>query len=136
MIKKIIFPLLTLFSLNMYAQVTFQKKLGNGGDRGYSAKQTSDGGYIIAGYTYNPQTNYDFYLVKTDSLGNMLWTKYFATDGLDYGFCVIQASDGGYVICGQAPVVTNNYVSDVCLIKTDGNGNLMWTKTYGSSYWD
>jgi len=100
-------------------------------DEGYSVYQTSDGGYIITGYT-NPFDNYDVYLIKTDANGNVLWTETYGGQGEDRGHCVYQTTDGGYIITGYS----NSYGDgdyDVYLIRTDGNGTLLFTDTYGGS---
>ncbi|MDD5530621.1 MAG: T9SS type A sorting domain-containing protein [bacterium] len=72
-----------------------------GGGSGYSVRQTSDGGFIIAGGGY---------LIKTDSSGDTLWTKGFG------GCCVEQTADGGYIITGSN--------GGIYLIKTDSVGNV------------
>jgi len=70
-------------------------------DVGYAVQQTSDGGYIIAGYTNSFGTgDWDIYLIRTDKEGDTLWTKTYGGIGSDMGFSVQQTSDGGYIITG------------------------------------
>ena len=105
---------------------------GNNGDQGNSVQQTFDGGYIITGNTIDDSTFYlGVYLIKTDSIGDTLWTKTF---GDSEGNSVQQTTDGGYIITGVKGVNTGN--RDVYLIKTNGNGDTLWTKTYGGNYHD
>jgi hypothetical protein len=110
--------------------ITFQKTFGGSDyDYGYSVQQTSDGGYIIAGFTSSfGANNGDVYIVKTDANGDTLFTKTFGGSSYYYGPSVQQTSDGGYIIAGT----TQSY-SDVYLIKTDANGNTFFTKTFGGS---
>ncbi|MFC1990218.1 trypsin-like peptidase domain-containing protein [Chloroflexota bacterium] len=107
---------------------------GTGDDRGHAVQQTSDGGYIIAGFTTVYARNYDAYLVKTDSYGTMLWSKAFGGSGMsiDSAHSVQQTTDGGYIIAGTTePSGLNS--NDVYLVKTDSSGNMTWSKTYGGT---
>jgi hypothetical protein len=104
---------------------------GNNDDEGNSVQQTSDGGFIICGYTksYGAGGN-DVFLVKTDSLGNELWNKVFGGASDEEGYSVLQTNDGGFLIAGA----TSSFGAgsrDIWLVKTDANGNLSWTKTIG-----
>ena len=102
-----------------------------------SVIQTTDGGYIFAGYTnsFSIGNNFDFYLVKTNSIGDTLWTKTYGGTGDDEAMSVWQNSDGGYIIAGS----TESFGAggkDVYLIRTDSIGDTLWTKTYGGIYLD
>jgi hypothetical protein len=100
---------------------------GTGSDSVEVFIQTSDGGYAIAGYTNSfGAGSYDFWLVKTDADGNMQWNRTYGGSDIDYGFSVVQTSDGGYALAG-----TKN--NDFWLIKTDEFGNMQWNRTYGGS---
>jgi len=104
---------------------------GSDYDRGYSVQQTTDGGYIVAGYAdFYGGGNDDVYLIKTDSLGDTLWTRTFGGDGNDQGYSVQQTDDEGYIVTGY----TRSYgagSSDVYLIKTNSLGDTLWTRTFG-----
>ncbi len=95
-----------------------------------SAKQTSDGGYIIAGNTGNPIT----WLIKTDSSGNQVWTKGFKESESSYAQAVDtqQTSDGGYILTGYKRLFDGTGTNVLAwLIKTDSTGNTLWNKTFG-----
>jgi len=104
-----------------------------GTEEGYSVQQTYDGGYIITGYTnsFNNES-FDIYLIKTASDGTEEWSKSIGTEGLDKGYSVQQTYDFGYVICGITASLSNEYDSDIWLVKTDSNGEEIWTQTFGS----
>ncbi len=112
---------------------TWEKSLGGGGDDvGFSVQQTTDGGYIITGYTGTYGGSYALLLIKTDAYGNEEWSKSFGNEGTNSGHCVQQTTDGGYIITG-----TTNSIGaggdDVWLIKTDADGKEEWSKTFGGS---
>jgi hypothetical protein len=100
-------------------------------DRPYSVQQTTDGGYIIAGYTgsFGNGSN-DIYLVRMNTAGDTLWTKAIGGGLSDWGSSVIQTSDSGFVIVGST-LSFGAGETDVYLVKTDSNGDTLWTRTIG-----
>ncbi|MDD2889850.1 MAG: T9SS type A sorting domain-containing protein [bacterium] len=106
---------------------------GTGSDYGYSLQQTTDSGYILCGYTSSfGAGGSDIYLIKTNSSGDTLWTKTYGGTGSDYGYSVQQTTDSGYIVCGYTYSFGAGG-SDAWLIKTDGNGDTLWTKTFGGT---
>ncbi len=105
-------------------------------DHASSVRQTSDGGYIVAGYTWSFGAGYsDIFLIKTASNGNISWAKTYGGTYWDGASSVQQTSDGGYIVAGfTASFGAGDY--DIFLIKTDANGNVQWAKTYGGTAWD
>jgi hypothetical protein len=112
--------------------ITFERTYGNihTSEYGTSARQTSDGGYILFGGYTSKTGERDLYLVKTDQNGDEMWAKPFGSSGtIEFGYCVQQTSDNGYIMIG-------NYHSDsirynMYLVKSDPSGNVEWTKTFG-----
>jgi len=109
---------------------------GSDTDLGYSIAQTSDSGYIVVGRTISfGAGSWDVYLIKTDKNGDTLWTKTYGGNDKDWGHSVIETADSGYIVVGKTRSFgAGNY--DVYLIKTNANGDTLWTKTYGGSYFD
>ena len=107
----------------------------NRDDIAYSLVQTGDGGYAIAGSTNSGASSEDFWLVKTDSSGNMQWSKTYGGSASEIAYSLIRTSDGGYAIAGY----TGSYGAgghDFWLIKADSAGNMQWDKTYGGTVMD
>jgi len=106
-------------------------------DRGLSIVQAADGGYVIAGESGPNRLcepgPYNVFLIKTDSLGDTLWTKHYGGIGEDVGYSITTAPDGGYVIAGMSTSYSGWY--DVYLIKTDETGDTLWTRAYGGTVW-
>jgi len=97
----------------------------------FSVKQTADEGYILAGYIYRigVETN-DAWLVKTDSLGNEEWNRYYGGDNHESAKDILQLDDNGYIFTG----FTSSYGAggkDAWLVKIDDNGIIEWDQTFG-----
>lgn len=118
--------------LNVITLGTSGKTFGKTGNEwAYSVQQTSDGGFILAGYTQSYGAGIgDVWSIKTDENGNMLWNKTFGGIKDDAATSVKQTLDGGYILAGW----TESYGAgnlDAWVIKIDANGNEKWNKTFG-----
>jgi hypothetical protein len=96
-----------------------------------AAQPTTDGGYIIAATSYIQPTVPDIYIVKTNSVGDTLWTRLYGGPRPQSASSVQQCSDGGYIIGGTDSTVTGG--QDFLLIRTDDMGVPLWSRTYGYS---
>lgn len=107
-------------------QEQWHKLIGgnNNDNQGYAGQQTSDGGYIIAGFNSILGYMDNIYLVKTNSDGDTLWTKSYGGSKSDIGWSVQQTTDGGYIVAGH------HNDSLPCLLKTDAQGDTLWFKDY------
>jgi uncharacterized delta-60 repeat protein len=102
-------------------------------DSAYSVKQTSDFGYIVAGFTssYGAGNN-EAFLLKYDSSGTLTWARTAGGSDADYAHSVLQKKDGGYIVVGY----TKSYGAggyDVFMLDYDSSGTLSWAKTAGGS---
>ncbi len=105
---------------------------GADGDAAASVEQTFDGGYIVAGLSASFGVgNGDYYLIKTDTGGDSLWTETYGGPGVDWGFSVDQAVDSGYIVAGISMSFGLNI--DAYLVKTDTDGAVIWDTTYGGN---
>ncbi|GFO96719.1 hypothetical protein ig2599ANME_0909 [groundwater metagenome] len=102
----------------------WNRTFGGRGEMVYSIQQTSDGGYILAGF--------GFLFIKTDANGNMLWGKNKKFKGKDAALArsARQTSDGGYIIAGESYSIGGSN-KDSWLIKIDEIGNEQWNMTFG-----
>ncbi len=119
---------------NLSGEINWTKTYG-GSDRDlpHSISQTGDGGFIISGSTKTLSAgDFDAWLIRTDSDGNLIWTKKYGGTGYDLGWDAEQTDDNGFIVAGLTASFghMNNYV-DAWLIKTDYNGDTLWTKTFG-----
>ncbi len=105
-----------------------------------SVFETNDGGYVAGGWSRSFQADgvnladLDYYLLKLDCDGNLLWEKRFGTRFLDenaYG--LEQTQDGGFVFLGGAKSLTDPEGSfEIQLVKRDSSGNALWTRSHGA----
>ncbi len=106
---------------------------GASNDQAHAIVQAGDGGYVTAGHTssFGAGLN-DIYVIKTNTVGTIMWTQTVGGAGNDYGRAVIKTFDGGYAIAGT----TSSFGAggdDVYLVKLDAMGNVQWNKTYGGT---
>ena len=116
---------------------------GQGNDVGKDIVQTSDGGYIITGYTrsFSSGGDMDLWLIKTDSNGESClyndggtctqnsskWVKSFGTSGNDYGNSVQETSEGDFIVAGKS-----GRIPSVFVVKTNSLGEKIWENLYGT----
>jgi hypothetical protein len=122
---------------------------GNHVDKLFSIVQTTGGGYLLGGYSYsnasgdkteNSFGSYDYWIVKTDSLGNIQWQNTIGGEAFDELYSIVQTIDGGYILGGMSnsnisgeKTENSNNEGDYWIIKTDSLGNIQWQNTIGGS---
>jgi hypothetical protein len=109
---------------------TRRLQLNSRKQQGYSVRKTMDEGFIVEGDDF--VTNHSIFLIKTDSLGMPTWTKVYGKTGKDFfGYTVMVSNDGGYLVEGTQ--IDSVGKSSLYLLKTDLNGNILWTRAFHSS---
>ncbi len=121
---------------------------GSNNDRAHAVVQADDGGFVMAGFSESvdfdisdSKGSYDFWVVKIDVHGNLLWQRSFGGSGIEISQDIAKTSDNGYVITGNTfsndtDIAKNNGESDIWLIKIDDEGNLVWERTFGGTLFD
>ena len=136
--------------------VEWQKTYGGSGDdRGNSIVQTQDGGYAVLGFSFsedgdvtNNEGLQDFWLLRLDASGNLIWQNSFGFEGSDSGISLIETSDLGFLLSGIIDIsasggqgATNRNDNrhaggDYWLIKVNQLGELEWSNFYGGNFTD
>ena len=145
--KRILHYALVLTTISTFAQapaIQWQKCYGGTGEENANAiAQTTDGGYIMAGYTNSVNgditSNHggnDYWVVKTDSAGTIEWQKTYGGTADDQAHSVIQTADGGYIVAGYSDSsngdITNTHGDkDFWIVKLDNAGSIEWQHKYG-----
>ncbi|HWQ96088.1 MAG TPA: hypothetical protein VN368_01825 [Candidatus Methylomirabilis sp.] len=100
-----------------------------------SMQETNDGGFILAGrqllFSGDSATGEKTFLIKTDAIGNTIWTRTFGENYDSYAASVRQTRDGGYVLAGYISTEIGEY--NIWLMRTDENGNLIWNRSFGGN---
>jgi len=109
---------------------------GQYADYGYGVQATRDGGFILVGRSYLSYSgNSELYLIRTDAVGDTLWTRKFGYAGTsdETGLCVLEMSSGGFMAGG-----TTTYFGgyDVFLVGTNAAGDELYRQNYGGAFAD
>ncbi len=136
---------LSILFASAQPEIEWQKSLGGtNSDVARSITQTTDGGYIVAGYTTSVNGDVsennggrDVWVVKLDGSGAIEWEKSYGGTGSEEAYEIQQTLDGGYIITGLSD--SNDFLGtgfgndDILVIKTNGNGTVEWGKKFGTA---
>lgn len=125
----------------------FWKKAYGGtlNDRAESIQPTSDGGFILSGYSQSSNGDlndnkgeFDYWVFKINASGNLLWQKNLGGSLSDYAFDAMETTDGGFLVVGSSfsndgDVPGNQGFYDYFIVKLTSSGSLAWAKSYGGS---
>jgi uncharacterized delta-60 repeat protein len=128
---------LGLLRLNPDGTRVWQKLYHTAGGAGHvkSARQTSDGGFVLAGNAYFETGSDDFWVLSLNSDGSLLWSKTYGGSNVDTAYSIEETSDNGFVVAGS----TKSYGAgneDFWVIKLNPGGTVAWQRTYGGAYAD
>ena len=123
-----------VIKVNSHGQQVWRKTYGGTGlDIASSICETFDKKLLVCGYTESFGAGEDdIYVLKLNENGNEIWSKTFGGSASELGRKIVELSDGNYAVMG----CTGSYGAgkrDIYLIKTDSDGNEIWSKTYGDS---
>lgn len=126
---------LWLLKLNGDGAVAWENTVGDAADDYANAvRQTNDGGYIVAGYTYSfGSSAADAWALKFDSSGAVVWQKSYGGAGFDFANDVEQTTDGGYILIGAIFPSLESQDSAGWIVKLDSDGTIIWQKAVGDS---
>ena len=121
-----------IFTSFMYINAQWAKTYGGSKEEyANSIQQTSDGGYIVAGYTKSfGAGETDIWVLKLSSNGAIEWHHTSGGINTDKSYSIQQTSDGGYIVAGRtASFGAGHY--DIWVLKLSSNGAIEWQRTYG-----
>lgn len=121
---------------------------GSNNDRAYAICPSPDGGAVLAGFTESAdfdisasRGSYDFWILKIDAAGDLVWERTFGGSGVDIAYDVEALPGGGYLVAGQSISKDGDRSgskggSDAWLIKVSEQGALVWEQHYGTEGFD
>ncbi|MEJ2126910.1 MAG: PKD domain-containing protein [Candidatus Bathyarchaeota archaeon] len=120
-----------LIKTDEYGNMLWEKEVGVGPSDSVSALiETSDLGLALAGETIGLGNSLDFWLIKTDSDGNIEWDKQYGGTNMESASTLVELSNGGFALAGYT--ISNSVNYDFRLITTDSDGSIIWDQTYGN----
>jgi len=133
--------------LDSAGNLQWQKSFGGSAtDQSFGIVQNDDSSYVICGYSSSPNDGLvtgnhgsnDYWIVKIDKTGSLIWEKSYGGSGSDRAFGISKTSDGGYIVNGISPstdgdVTGNHGDGDYWVVKLDADGGLQWQKSLGGS---
>jgi len=119
---------------NSRGVMEWEKKFGGeNNDVGYDVIATSDGSFLLVGYSWSFGNAQQVYVIKVNANGTKIWEKTFGGSMWDVGNAVVELVGGGYLIAGysNSPGISSGN-TDIYLLKIDANGKMIWQKAYGN----
>lgn len=126
-----------LIKMNSAGEMAWEKTIGTAEREGaYAVRETSDNGFIIAGYRIHNPSNNNAWLVKTDEVGSVVWDREFGGAEWDGIQSVEETPDGGYIAVGSTDTYVTTGLSAAWIIKTNAKGEEQWSTAIEGWAWD
>ncbi len=136
--KLIVLTVFLSLGVFVHSQFSFDTDFDGGyndADESFCVVQTDDGGYVMSGAIWtSDDAGYDIAIMKADESGNLLWVKTYGIGfmNMEIGYEIAKTTDGGFIVCGGTDGFTGDD-NDMWVIRTDENGDSLWSKTYGGN---
>jgi hypothetical protein len=125
-----------IVKIDKLGNIAWTKGYGGVG-AGWGILELPEGGYMAFGdRDFNPPEHEDFWLLRLATNGDTLWTRRYQNPAPDLGYGLDQTSDGGFVMTGEMYRNAGVDPTDFYIIRTDANGDTLWTKTVGGDFYE
>jgi hypothetical protein len=130
--------------LNFEGKIEWEKSYGGSTiDEGYTILNARDGGYLVYGQTYSSDGDivghhgfYDWWVIKLNQSGNIIWTKTLGGNQQEYAYRANNSNEGGFILTGatlstNGDITNSNGGSEAWIVKLSNDGDLLWQRTLG-----
>ena len=118
-----------IWKFNKKSDLQWVKKYPGSNEFNY-IKQTADNGFIVSGSYEGERLNYDMWILKLDSLGNIQWDRKIGDENWDKSHCVVETEQKNYILCGTKDINTS-FDSEAWLVEFDSTGQIIYNQTFG-----
>lgn len=127
-----------LIKLDLNGNTIWSKRYGGvRNERAYSVTRSIDNGYVMCGYSKSfavaGTDSFNVCITKVDSNGVLLWSKIIGGNNAENAFNIKTTLSGGFVMCGYTKSFSSGLREDILVLRTDANGNLQWSKSFGTN---
>lgn len=139
--------------IDMNSNIEWERTFGGSSYEGGNAIiPTSDGGYMVAGFTFSSDGDVsefhgvvDYWILKINSNGDLLWEKTLGGSDGEVAYDIMETSDGNFVVAGKTSSLDGDvlgfhipyyYGDDYWIVKLNPEGEILWSKCYGGYAYD
>ncbi len=108
---------------------------GAGDEEAWGVQQTSDGGYVVVGWTTSfGSEGFDIWVLRLDRTNRVIWQNAYGTPGFDVAYSIEETVDGGFILTGSTGSVSPGGYNQIWVLRLDPRGNIVWQKAYTGPY--